>query len=187
MSVTTTCGFHADVVDLRDVNAVNTEIEFPAEIIVGQQVEFNSQTTNATDAVWILDQNTIADGESFNHTFTEVGQHHLLMFAYNNFCFDDATLDFVVKAAVGGIETTAFTPDVVVLINVENGIELQFNSTAIVSVELYNPTGQLVYSENVNASTLSRHFLSTESFATGAYALLVKQQDHILLSGQIVK
>lgn len=87
-----------------------------AQIFVSESVLFTSTSTNATSLSWYIDGVLVSSATSFSETFTEEGNHEVVLVAENNICADTTEIFYVFvvhPCGQGGtklIQTQGFRP-----------------------------------------------------------------------------
>ena len=151
----------ADVI-VADLNVSSLNVE------VGEVVNFNSLTLNATDVEWSIDGSTISGVSNATYSFNEVGIYPVVLHVSNEECDDTKTVMIEVTNKTTSIVYVDDNQSIKVY-SVGTELVLEFinsnNSTAILNVE--NVIGQRVYNGVVTTEGTQR--VNISDVKTGYY------------------
>lgn len=141
------------------------------------EFELYSVTGNLYNHIWVIDGDTVGDGDFiFNHLFEWGGPHTVCLTVYNDYCAD-TWCDQIIAAgtedmpwAMGSIYPNPTNGNLFVPVNAKQAQNLSFI--------IYNLLGQPVLSQNsaVNIGNQTIE-LSTESLPQGVYVLQIADKN----------
>jgi len=178
MTVISTCTQLVQDIDLRDPNAVeasfNTETESFMLSNGSVVVSFENESSGAENYFWSLGDGTVSYDMNPQHIYTEAGIYSIGLEAANLSCNDSFLHEIEILEETVGVNDINLENQIWISQNSES-VTLHFNgvSSTNMRAEIYDMSGRLILSENLNSSQSSVWNINTSNMSQAIYSIRV--------------
>lgn len=166
-----------ELVEITSADRVIADAELSAiELTIGEPLYLTDLTTGATNFVWDLgDGSTVANVNSFAHSYLAEGVYNIKLLASNTECSDEQNYTVTVSNKTTGVNDMKGL-DVVSMYADQQNIHLNFNSYSKdveAKVELYNVVGQLMMPSTKVRTVGMVNLSMNDALAPGMYIVVL--------------
>jgi hypothetical protein len=192
LTISSSCDVIATEVDVKDPNAVSTDIlsdnqNLVVEIGSSETVIISQNALNTQWSNWYLNAGLESSSEEFTYSFDTEGDYELILNAGNGSCIASDTIIIYVDVVAGVNELNS--SQTATMLQIENSllITLHKASSELTSVRIMDMTGNLVWNNQVSTTEGKVVRADLTSLARGAYMVYVSTGQQISLVRKFVK
>ncbi len=153
--------------NLRSIEE-HTQAEFDFTVN-GDQVEFDNQSTKATDYIWNFQDGSTSNETTPVHTYTVNGSYEVQLIAISP-C-DSDTVSYTVE--INALDLNEYITDsgLIKKVTTDDGQFYIVTSESVIDYQVLNMEGRVLIDQNLNGTTLT---IDARNFPVGQYLLILK-------------